>query len=192
VRRIINALKRISVGIAVMSFCTAEVLALPTITIMPSATSLTAGDSLDVTIAISGLEDGWAYQFNFGFAPAVLRANGVDSGALFFPGSVGFLPGSIDNGAGAISFIADSLAGSVPGLSGSGTLAVIHLLAFGAGASLLSLDNILLLDSNLNELAVNPVLAQTVTVSAVPEPVQAAMLFAGGVLLLTLRCRRRA
>jgi hypothetical protein len=64
-----------------------------------------------------------AEEFGAGEAaslPGILSATAVTDGAFL---ATGFFPGFIENTAGTISFIADSLAGPVPGLSGSGTLA---------------------------------------------------------------------
>ena len=54
--------------------------------------------------------------------------------------------------AGSISFTADTLVGTVPGVSGSGSLASIKFSAFAKGTSPLELSNVILLDSSGNEI----------------------------------------
>jgi hypothetical protein len=86
--------------------------------------------------------------------------------------------------------VAASLTGAPFHLDGSGTLATFHLLASGPGTSSLGLDKVQLFDLNRNPIPLNDVVAQTVTVSPVPEPAGAALLLTGSALLYAWRRKR--
>src|SRR5450759_3495632 len=92
-----------------------------TISLQPSATTLTLGSPLTVDVNVSGLTDLYAWQFDIGFNPAVLSATSVIEGPLFSSIGVFFSPGFIDNTGGTITFIGDSVSGPGPGVSTDGT-----------------------------------------------------------------------
>lgn len=66
-----------------------------------------------------------------------------------------FIPGTIDNVGGDVSSTADSLIGPIPGVTGTGTLAVFQFTALAVGTSPLSFGNEILLDSSLNDITAN-------------------------------------
>src|ERR1700732_272328 len=75
------------------------------ISIQPSATNESVGNNFTLNVDISGVTDLAAFQFDIGFNPAVLSANGITEGSLLPSGrSTFFIPGTIDNGAGTIAF----------------------------------------------------------------------------------------
>jgi hypothetical protein len=190
VNKLIGVLQRAWALAAILSFCTVQAWALPTITIKPSESRLTVGERLDVAVGITGVEDWWVHRMLFSFDPQVLQASGVDTGTLFGSDSIGSSSVFIDNQAGTVSLIASSVTGSPFHLDGSGTLATFHLRASGAGTSSLGLDNVQLFDLNRNPIPLNDIVAQTVTVSPVPEPAGAALLLAGSALLYAWRRKR--
>jgi hypothetical protein len=190
VNKLIGVLQRAWALAAILSFCTAQAWALPTITIQPSESRLTVGERLDVAVGIIVVEDMMGHLMLFSFDPQVLQATGVDTGTLFGPDSIGSSSVFIDNQAGTVSLAASSLTGSPFHLDGSGTLATFHLRASGAGTSSLGLDKVQLFDLNRNPIPLNDVMAQTVTVSPVPEPAGAALLLAGSALLYAWRRKR--
>jgi hypothetical protein len=192
VKKLIGVLQRAWAFAAILSFCTAQAWALPTITIQPSESRLTVGERLDVAIGIIGVEDWMGHLMLFSFDPQVLQATGVDTGTLFGPDSIGSSSVFIDNQAGTVSLVVANLTGSPFHLDGSGTLATFHLLASGAGTSSLSLDTVQLFDLNRNPILLNDVVPQTVTVSPVPEPAGAALLLTGCALLCAWRRKRPA
>jgi hypothetical protein len=147
-----------------------------TIAIVPSAPSITAGVTFTADINISGVVDLYAFQFDVSFTPGVLTATAVSDG--MFLNSGGFFPGFTDNALGTITFIADSLVGPVPGVSGSGTLATIHFLAAGAGTSPITLSNLILLDSTLADIDIFAT-PTNATVAVVPEPTSTLLALAG-------------
>lgn len=155
----------------ILLFCAG--LALPTlcaagsIFVLPSLKVVELGNSFSLDVNVSGLSDFYAFQFDVGFEPGVLAATNISEGSLFSSLGVFFSPGSIDNTAGTITFVSDSLSGPGPGLDTDGTLATITFNAVGYGASVVSLWNVTLLDSSINT-----VLATTsgATVNVTPEP----------------------
>jgi hypothetical protein len=138
------------------------------ISIQPSLSTPSVGSFFDVSVNIASVNDLYAFQFDVSFNPTILSGTSVTEGA-FLPagGATFFIPGSIDNIGGSISFTADSLLTAVSGVSGSGTLADLQFQALTAGTSPVNLSNIILLDSNLSDI---PFTTANGSVSPVPEP----------------------
>ena len=178
-------MKRLGNIVCLIAICCCAMSA-GTISLQPSATTLTLGSPLTVNVNVSGLTDLYAFQFDISFNPAVFSGSGVTEGALFSSIGVFFSPGFIDNTGGTITFIGDSLSGPGPGVSVGGTLASILFNSIGTGSSSLTLSNIILLDSNFADLAATAS-GTTVTVadSASPEP--GSWLLVGGAVVLLFR-----
>ena len=138
------------------------------VSIQPSVSNPGVGETFDLLVDISSVSDLYAFQFDISFNPAILSGTSVTEGA-FLPagGATFFIPGSIDNIGGSISFTADILLTAVSGVSGSGTLADLQFQALTAGTSPVNLSNIILLDSNLSDIPFN---TSNGSVSSVPEP----------------------
>jgi general secretion pathway protein D len=138
------------------------------VSIQPSVSIPGVGETFDVLVEISSLSDLYAFQFDISFDPAILSAIDVTEGS-FLPGGgfTFFIPGSIDNIGGSISFTADILLTAVSGVSGSGTLADLQFQALTVGTSPVNLSNVILLDSNLSDIPYN---TSNGSVSPVPEP----------------------
>jgi general secretion pathway protein D len=98
-----------------------------TILINPGSSTTTIAGTVDITVRVEDADDLYAYQFDLSFDPTVLSATSVGEGA-FLPsgGSTFFLPGTIDNVAGTVTLTAGSLQGAVPGVTGSGVLALLQ------------------------------------------------------------------
>ena len=145
------------------------------------------GPALDVPVNISGVSDLYAFQFDLSYDPSIIHVTSLSEGA-FLPagGSTFFLPGSIDNALGTLSMTADSLAGAIPGLSGSGQLAVVRFAVLASGISPLTLSSITLLDSNLNDIPFSVSNGQVI----VPEPGFAPLV--GLSLMVAIALRGRA
>ncbi|MBT9490892.1 MAG: PEP-CTERM sorting domain-containing protein [Paucibacter sp.] len=162
----------------------------PTLSIVASANPAQQGSVIDLDVRIADAVDLYGYQFTLSFNAAVLQAIGVSEGSFLSGGGSTFSdPGTIDNAAGSISFVFNTLLGAVPGVSGGGSLAHISFNVANAGASVMSFSDVEFLNSNLSVMTVN---AQPLTVLAVavPEP-STYLLFAAGLGgLLALRSRR--
>jgi len=163
--------------------------------IQPASTGVSVGQNFTVNVDITDVTDLYAFQFDIGFNPAILSANGITEGA-FLPsgGPTFFIPGTIDNSAGTISSNADTLLGPGPGVSGNGVLATIDFTAIGSGVSSVTPSNLILLDStgaNINTSAVDG----TVTVSGaspVPEPSTSLLLVIAIFLIAFLAAKKPA
>lgn len=152
--------------LAVLAFALGGTISAATIATTPLSTTIMPGAAFAVSVDVSDVSDLYAFQFDLGYSPGTLSAMNVSSGSFI---NSSFLPGIIDNTAGTISFVADSMAGPVLGASGSGTLATVNFFAIGQGISPITLSNIILLDSSLGDIPF-AVADGSVTVTATPEP----------------------
>ena len=173
----------ICLGAIVAHFATATAI----ISVQPSIANTTIGSLVTLDVDIFGAADLYAYQFDLSYDPTLLSAVSVTNGLFVSSIAEGtFISGSIDNVGGMVSATADSKIGLVPGVSGSGTLAIFQFAAIGTGNSPISIPTlgVILLDSNLNDIPFTTS-DGTVNVSAttgVPEPGSFAL------VLLVLSC----
>lgn len=119
--------------------------------VSPTSQSVSAGQSFTVGIDIDNIPDVFDYQFSLAFNPHVLAAQSVTEGALFANTNDSFFsPGTIDNSAGTIRLVLDTLLGSTVGVAGPGTLATVQFTALTVGTSSIDfspLDDLILEDS---------------------------------------------
>jgi Cohesin domain/PEP-CTERM motif len=171
------------------------------VSIQPAASNASVGDSFTLDVDITGATDLYDFEFDIGFNPSVLSVTGVTEGSFLPDGNGGeptfFLPGTIDNVGGSVSFNADTLLGPPPGVTGDGTLMVIDFTAIGAGTSAVTIENnadLFFQDSSGDIL--DPTLENgMVTVAgatAVPEPSALSLLAIGIVGLMGFAKRRGA
>ena len=174
--------------------------AAPTITLTPSLTNLTVGDSFTLDINIQGAVDLYAWQFDVNFALAgLLDAMAPVDGGFLSPGQT-YFAGVVNNGTGTITSIASSMSG-LSGVTGDGILASITFQAMFAGTATISAASFQLLDSNLDNIFFNVnevgnALSATVNVTGpgdpgdpVPEP--SGLALAGLALALAIRSSRQ-
>lgn len=159
--------------------------------IQPATTTVNTTQTFSLDVAVINVTDLYAFQFDLGFDPNVLSVTNVGEGP-FLPsgGSTFFIPGTIDNVGGTVSFNADTLEGPIPGVTGNGVLVTFDFTPVTAGTSTVSIFNVILLDSSGAGINTNTQ-DGTVTVSAtsaIPEPSSLLLLFGG---LGGLICRRR-
>ena len=160
------------------------------VSVSPASSSVNVGTSLTVDVDISNVTDLYALQFDLSFAPGVLSAVSITEGSFLSSGGpTFFIPGTIDNTSGSITFTADTLLGSGPGASNMGTLAVLTLSGLSPGSSGIDLSNVLLLDSNLNPISFDLQSAGIAVVPAVatPEPSSLSLIFAAAGILIFFR-----
>jgi hypothetical protein len=133
---------------------------------------------LVVPITISGASDLYAFQFDITFNPSILQLDLISEGPfLQSGGATFFIPGAIDNLLGSATFTADTLVGATTGVSGNGTLATLNFETIAPGSSSFTLSNVILLDSDLNDV---PFSVQSSGVSSVPEATSTARLLLAG------------
>lgn len=157
--------------------------------VTPAASHIAVGESIALTVEAMMVTDLYAYQFDVAFDPAKVQALAITPGTFVSAGS-GFIPGVVNNIAGTIQFTADTLWGTVPGVSGSGTLATFQFLAVATGMSPIAVTNVIALDSGLNDITLS-VESGSVTISAVPEPATSTLLTVGLTASLFVRKRLR-
>ena len=165
----------------------------PTLDVTATTSSLSVGSHVEVTVDVMTIADLYAYEFDVGFDPHVLRVDRVREGGLLAGvGATYFLPGVADAAAGRVRGIADTLLTPVPGATGSGELLTLDFTAIASGTSSVSLDGVELLDSAFNPIGVDATAASVrVTPAArVPEPLVASLL--GPAVLGLLRRRKGA
>jgi hypothetical protein len=159
-----------------LAFCALPASAAPVLSIQPSAANATVGANFSLDISIAGAVDVFGFEFDLGFNPAFFSAISITEGAFLSSNgdTTTFVPGTIDNTGGTISFTGSAINGFVPGITGGGVLATVTFNALAAVvASPLTIFNVTLLDSNLAAIAgvttQNGAVTATVPTS-VPEP----------------------
>ncbi len=131
------------------------------------------GNTVQVEVSVTDVADLYAFQFSLGFDPSVLRLTSVaEGGFLAAGGSTFFLPGTVDAAAGTVSFVLGSLLDAVPGVGGSGVLALLGFDVLRDGASPLTLTDVLLVDSGLADISAT---ASGAVLATVPEPASMAL-----------------
>ena len=150
-----------------------------TVSVEPSSNNVSVGQTFDVSVDVSGVTDLYALQFDLAYDPTILSAINVSEGP-FLPtgGSTIFVPGTIDNVAGAVTATADTLVGAIPGVTGDGVLATFEFQAIATGSSPISLSGVTLLDSNFANIDFTSADGGVTVsgVSSVPEPKLTSML----------------
>lgn len=141
----------------------------------PVALGVSFGVNVDIADVVEGL---YSFQFDLAFSPVVISAGAVTEGPyLRSRGTTLFVPGDIDNTAGTVGTIADTVLGPplIEIVAPSGPLAIIRFIGLAEGTSAISLSNVILLDSAGNDI---PVTIQNGRATVgVPEP--ASMLLIG-------------
>ena len=169
--------------------------AAPVLSLTPAVSNVDVGDVFVLDLRIAGVSDLFAWEMDLGFAPAgLLDASPATEGNFLGAGQT-FGGGTVDNLAGTITTMFSSLSGT-SGVSGDGILAHISFLAINFGSVTLSLSNVTLLDSNLDQIFFdwpNDAFNAIVNIAGdgggnVPEPSTLALVG----LALAVSCRARA
>ncbi len=168
--------------------CTAALLAWgmvtaqasPVLSVTPSLSNVTVGDTFTLDINISGVTDLYSWQLDLDFGPAGLLNASAPTVGGFLGGGQTFGYVALDNGSGTITGLFSALSGS-SGVSGGGILASIMFDAMFSGTATISLLNIELGDSNLDDIFTSDPLSATVVIAdrgpgQIPEPSTLALL----------------
>lgn len=123
----------------------------PVLSITPSVSNVNVNDVFTLDIRIVGVTDLFAWQMDLGFLPAGLLSASPATEGDFFGLGTSFFSGTVDNGAGTITSMANAFSGDT-GVTGDGILASISFQAIGGGSVDLSLSNVMLFDSNLDQI----------------------------------------
>lgn len=169
-------------------------VAATTVSLVADPAAVPVGGGFAVDVHVADVTDLFAFQFDLAFDPAVVQASAVLEGGFLASGggATSFIPGSIDNLAGTVSFTANTLLGPAGGASGDGVIVRLLFQALAGGQSELLLDNLVLLDGALADIDAT-VSSGRITVAVpgtVPEPASA-MLAAIALAALGARARRR-
>ncbi len=186
-----TALRHI-VGLVLGASLTASAaFGIPVVAVQPSPVNVTAGEVFSLDVAISGVTDLYAFQFDLGFDPTKLQSLSVMEGPFLGGGGVTFfIPGTADNTLGSVEATFDSLIGAINGVDGGGVLASFSFRALAAGQSTVTPGNITLLDSFFFDIPSTPQAGMVAAGGEVPEP-SALSAFAGFLCLLAAVAARR-
>ncbi len=178
-----------SLFLALALVCAPAAQAAAVLTITPTPVNVFTGQSFQVGVQLSGLPDIVAFQFDVLF-PEFLTLDGVTESGFFAANGVTFSPGT--TGTGTVTGIFDALIGPGP-IPDPDTLVLLDFTANTEGAGVISLANILLLDSDFNEAELSEPGAAGVSVTLapiadVPEP-SSTLLLAAALGALALKRR---
>ena len=118
-------MNRLRVGLVIAGVVLASIFSLPaladgvpTLSINPASSTVSAGNNVTLDVNISNITDLYAFQFDLSFDPGTVSAVSITEGSfLTGGGATFFLPGTIDNVGGTIASTADSLVGAIPGVN---------------------------------------------------------------------------
>jgi RHS repeat-associated protein/uncharacterized repeat protein (TIGR01451 family) len=123
----------------------------PTVRLDPGDSTVAVGSTFTVTVMIDQAADLGAFQFDLRYAPLSVQVEAVTLGGFLASSGRTAAPAGpkIDNSTGFASFAGFSF-GTQSGPNGSGALALVRLRAVEAGISLLDLDKVQVLDTQVN------------------------------------------
>ena len=98
-------MNRLRVGLVIAGVVLAPIFSLPaladgvpTLSINPASSTVSAGNNVTLDVNISNITDLYAFQFDLSFDPGTVSAASIAEGAfLAGGGTTAFIPGTIDN-----------------------------------------------------------------------------------------------
>lgn len=180
---------RLCSALLALSAWAVPALADPTVTLVATPSPVVQGGSVDIQVLISDVTDLYSFNFSLSFDSSLLQVTSVTAGS-FLGGGPAF--GDMTDNVAGSTYVYNSLRSVPTGVSGSGTLAVIHLNAIGTGTSALTFaaSDTLFVNSNIDVINTQTVNG-SLQVTAVPEP-STYLLMAAGIAGLAAWRRRQA
>ncbi|MEM2972375.1 MAG: cohesin domain-containing protein [Candidatus Bathyarchaeia archaeon] len=174
-----------------------------TVYVAPSTVTVTVGQTFSVSIEISDVTDLYAWEFKLKWNPAFLNALRVMEGDFLKSGGNIFFWQIINNSRGCLLAIC-TFYGNIPGVNGSGTLAIIEFEVKSAGESILDLYDTKLVNSleqSINHTCEDGYATTSESVGGVWVPINKLELLAPWIALATVsvvatavvfvKCRKR-
>lgn len=153
--KLFATLNRLICGAALSSLCAWAVpaSAAPIVSFVSPA-AVSQGTNFAANVTVTDATDLYAFQFDLGFDPSILKVLSVSEGP-FLPaaGTTFLVTGLIDNALGSVTGLADSLVGLISGANGDGILFTVSFQALATGTSALTLANEFYLDSSLADIS---------------------------------------
>jgi general secretion pathway protein D len=155
-----------------LSVSSAPLWAAAVVSVQPSTLTVTTGQTFSLAVDVTGITDLYGYQFDLYFNPAILSAVSVSEGTFLASGGPTiFVPGTIDDVGGTITYNADILESATSGVNGSGTLVNVAFQALTTGSSSVQIENLLALNSFGEGIVASETDSAVLVVSsAAPEP----------------------
>jgi hypothetical protein len=185
-----NRANKLGVMFVVIFMLAASGAEAASISIQPTNLMINAGQNFSLTVNASDVTDLFAYQLDVAFDPTKIAATSITEGA-FLPsgGTTFFIPGTIDNVNGTIDLNADTLIGTIPGVTGSGTLLTFQFTALHEGISPVSLANVLLLNSASSPITAASSNGSVIVQGLTPVPLPSSLILMSTALALGIAIR---
>jgi len=139
-------------GVSLAATATPPRIANGLLEMVPSVTTIKAGDSFDLTIQITIDSPTCGAQSGMTFDPKLVEVTGVDEGDFYKKYadannlSTALIPATVDNATGILPYTGVSILGKPCGPTGTGSLMVLHMKAKANGQARFSLTDIIVGD----------------------------------------------